>query len=130
MNRCLSCGEVHLGTFATGKYCNRSCANKRKHSPETKLKQSLASKRNHSHKNFLTQEARQKVKKYVESITIHHAEKTCPECYKIFSSKNKIFCCRACSNKNTTEKIQHEKLFAIFKTKKWILVLNSILLDF
>lgn len=32
--KCASCNNDHDGSFGTGKYCSRSCANKRKHSPE------------------------------------------------------------------------------------------------
>jgi hypothetical protein len=38
MKNCLRCNNKHDGLFGTGKYCNRSCANTRIHSKETKDK--------------------------------------------------------------------------------------------
>jgi hypothetical protein len=35
---CISCGKEHDGTFGSGKYCCRSCSNKRQWSEETKIK--------------------------------------------------------------------------------------------
>ena len=34
------CGKEHDGSFGSGKFCNRQCANSRKHSDATKQKQS------------------------------------------------------------------------------------------
>ena len=34
------CGKEHDGNFGSGKFCNRQCANSRKHSEDTKQKQS------------------------------------------------------------------------------------------
>ena len=47
MKKCNRCGEDHEGTFGSGKYCSRSCANKRTHSKETieKIKNSLRAER-------------------------------------------------------------------------------------
>lgn len=36
--KCLKCSKIHDGSFGSGKYCSRSCANSRTHSAETKNK--------------------------------------------------------------------------------------------
>lgn len=37
-NKCLKCNNYHDGSFGSGKYCSRACANSRKHSIATKDK--------------------------------------------------------------------------------------------
>ena len=44
MELCIKCGKEHDGTFGSGKFCNRSCANSRNFSEESKTKKSLANK--------------------------------------------------------------------------------------
>lgn len=41
---CERCGKEHDGSFGSGRFCSKSCANTRFHSEETKLKCSLALK--------------------------------------------------------------------------------------
>lgn len=36
--KCENCSKEHDGTFGSGRFCSRSCANSRKHSKETKEK--------------------------------------------------------------------------------------------
>jgi hypothetical protein len=43
MKKCVRCNNEHDGSFGSGKYCNRSCANARTHSKETKDKIAKAS---------------------------------------------------------------------------------------
>lgn len=38
MKKCVRCNNEHDGSFGSGKYCNRSCANARTHSKKTKNK--------------------------------------------------------------------------------------------
>lgn len=42
--KCYKCNKEHDGSFGSGKYCSKSCANSRIFSNETKLKKSLANK--------------------------------------------------------------------------------------
>jgi hypothetical protein len=44
MKKCIKCNKEHDGTFGSGKYCSRSCANSRTFSEESKKKKSLANK--------------------------------------------------------------------------------------
>lgn len=44
MNKCNRCGKNHDGTFGSGKFCSKSCANTRNHSVETKNKISKSTK--------------------------------------------------------------------------------------
>jgi hypothetical protein len=44
MKKCIKCNSEHNGTFGSGKYCSRSCANSRTFSEESKKKKSLANK--------------------------------------------------------------------------------------
>lgn len=39
--KCKSCNNEHNGTFGSGDYCNRLCANKRQHSEETRKRISI-----------------------------------------------------------------------------------------
>ena len=48
MKKCIKCDKEHDGTFGSGKYCSRSCANSRTFSEESKKKKSLANKGNSS----------------------------------------------------------------------------------
>lgn len=38
MKVCEKCGKEHNGSFGSGKFCSRGCANTRVHSKETKEK--------------------------------------------------------------------------------------------
>lgn len=44
MKECIRCNKEHDGTFGSGKYCSRSCANSRTFSEESKKKKSIANK--------------------------------------------------------------------------------------
>ena len=44
MKLCLKCNKEHDGSFGSGKFCNRSCANSRVFTEESKLKKSEANK--------------------------------------------------------------------------------------
>ncbi len=44
--QCKRCNSDHSGTFGSGVFCSRACANARIHSPATKIKQSVASRKN------------------------------------------------------------------------------------
>jgi hypothetical protein len=44
MKLCLKCNKEHDGSFGSGKFCNRSCANSRVFTKESKLKKSEANK--------------------------------------------------------------------------------------
>jgi hypothetical protein len=41
---CIKCNNEHNGTFGSGKFCSRKCANSREFSEESKLKKSIANK--------------------------------------------------------------------------------------
>ena len=58
MKKCIKCNNEHDGSFGSGKYCNRSCANSRTHSAETKAKIKLKRK-----KQIFTKETKQKMSK-------------------------------------------------------------------
>jgi hypothetical protein len=44
MEKCIKCGKEHDGSFGSGKYCSRSCANSRTWSYDDKIKKSEANK--------------------------------------------------------------------------------------
>jgi hypothetical protein len=51
---CEKCGKEHDGSFGSGRFCSKSCANSRKHSEESRLKTSkslLSYYENHDHVN-------------------------------------------------------------------------------
>ena len=88
MKKCLRCSKDHDGTFGSGKYCNRGCANARSHSKETKAKMSIAGKT--SEKCLKHQKSQRK-----EKVT-----KTCPQCSSDFkthvSESFKTYCSKQC----------------------------------
>jgi predicted nuclease of restriction endonuclease-like RecB superfamily len=71
---CKTCNKEHDGTFGSGKYCCKSCANKRVHSPETK----------------------EKIKKTLKDKFILQI-KYCPICETSFNKKTKT-CSKKCAN--------------------------------
>lgn len=58
---CERCGKTHDGSFATGRFCSRACANARSHSNATKEKisSSLAGRK---HGRPISEETRQKIR--------------------------------------------------------------------
>jgi hypothetical protein len=46
MKKCIKCDKEHNGSFGSGKYCSRRCANSRTFSEEAKTKKSIANKNN------------------------------------------------------------------------------------
>lgn len=51
---CEKCGKEHNGSFGSGRFCSKSCANSRKHTEESRLKTSkslLSYYENHEHVN-------------------------------------------------------------------------------
>ncbi len=78
-NICEYCYSEHCGAFATGRFCNRSCAN-----------------------GFSSRDKREEINKKVSAkLSIHsHLPKVCRCCNAIFYSrfKKQINCSRACAN--------------------------------
>lgn len=59
--KCENCGSEHDGSFGSGRFCSRACANTRHHSDETKMKISeslkVSDKINHPEKNDITKKS-------------------------------------------------------------------------
>ena len=53
MTKCEKCGKIHDGSFGSGRFCSRSCANSRKHSKETKEKISDSMKEYNNQHTFI-----------------------------------------------------------------------------
>lgn len=123
--KCNTCGSDHKGTFGSGKFCSRSCANSRTHTDETKLKIS-------------------------ESLTksTTYVIKNCEQCGKSWKSlrrRTRRFCSKSCSttwvNLNTDKarnaglksaevqkearRSKNEKLFADLCKKEFKSVLTN-----
>lgn len=93
---CKNCNKEHDGTFGSGKYCSRSCANRRQYSSEVYAKIS-------------------------ESLKKTPIFKNCLECNKSFQVKQgTIFCSRSCSSRN------HGKLENLSLETRAKLKLNAI----
>ena len=98
---CLKCGKDHDGTFGSGKYCSRSCANSRIHSSETKkkIKDSLLSNTTLIGKH-LSQETKDKISSTLRNrfgkVNVVLEDKVCPLCGKIFQNKRTKFCSKKC----------------------------------
>ena len=69
--KCENCGREHDGTFGSGRFCSRSCANSRKHSKETKAKISKA-------------------------LKLDKEKKFCKQCGKELCSRNISGYCKVC----------------------------------
>lgn len=74
--KCENCGKEHDGTFGSGRFCSRSCANSRKHSKETKIKICKSIKSNFSEQH----------------IKIFY----CKFCGKEITTTSKSWCSREC----------------------------------
>lgn len=96
MKKCLRCNKEHEGTFGSGKYCSRSCANSRSHSEDTKIKMSISCMNSEKSKT----QHRSMMK---EKVTL-----TCPQCKLNFKTsechKNKIYCSKKCYLDDNTQK--------------------------
>jgi hypothetical protein len=90
MNKCKTCNIQHDGSFGSGIFCSRKCANTRKYSLETRDKISKS------------------LRKSTESF-IRYTKKceTCSIEFEIQNSsqhkKNKRFCCRTCARINNNK---------------------------
>ena len=112
MKICEKCNKEHNGSFASGRFCSRSCANRKIHSEETKLKIGNSVKNSEKFKinnkiaviNRLEKISKklipQLIKKESEkNISPFMIEKECVICKKIFLSYKKYpgkFCSHKC----------------------------------
>lgn len=81
--KCFICNVEHDGTFGSGKFCCRACANSRQHSEETKAKIGSAQPK---------------------AIRFTHICKQCKLHFETsFSKRNQKFCSHSCSTKFTSK---------------------------
>jgi len=100
----LKCSIVHDGSFGSGKYCSRKCANSRNWTSGDKLKKSQAAK-----SSVVVHEANtnpDKIKKLTKYNPINI--KDCPICHKEFNAYNygyvpKIYCSDKCCRLDSKE---------------------------
>ena len=79
--KCLTCSIEHDGTFGSGKFCCRACANTRQHSKETKAKIGSAQPK---------------------AVRLVNICKQCELSFETsFKKRNQKFCSRSCSTKFT-----------------------------
>lgn len=96
---CEHCGKEHDGSFGSGRFCSRSCANSRKHSEETKNKIS---------KTLLKR---------------NNKRKYCEKCGKVLSRNNKGSFCRNCKPKvNSFDEKDYRNIVKHRKKRKELLV--------
>ena len=96
---CEHCGKEHDGSFGSGRFCSRSCANSRKHSKETKNKIS---------KTLLKR---------------NNKRKYCEKCGKVLSRNNKGSFCRNCKPKvNSFDEKDYRNIIKHRKKRKELLV--------
>jgi len=83
---CERCGKEHNGSFGSGRFCSRACANGKTWTEADKLKKSIAAKNSKKVK-----EANLKQRK-------PRRKKTCPICNTKFEilSRDKIYCSKTC----------------------------------
>src|ERR1019366_815270 len=80
---CKRCGAPHDGSFATGTYCSRSCANKREYDPLRKLEVYKMVSRSLSERN--TEKKKEQLK-----------SRECPACHNAFMHKFNKTCSKKC----------------------------------
>jgi len=94
---CERCGKLHNGLFGSGRFCSRSCANKRTHTLETKRKIGEGVKRSEKYKSAMKRIRKENKKRWVR--------KKCPVCKKIFyvhlCEKMRTYCSRKCYLKDS-----------------------------
>lgn len=87
MIKCEKCDNLHYGTYGSGRFCSRACANSRIWTEEKKARHSIIAK--NSEKVRLANENRRGVK----------IIKTCPICENTFEhhpSETRTYCSRKC----------------------------------
>jgi len=93
---CQQCGKEHDGTFGSGRFCSKSCANTQIHSQETKNKIRQWAK---DHPNKI-KESSEKTRIISLKNRIHYEiKKICPICkkeFKVYENSKTIFCSRTC----------------------------------
>jgi hypothetical protein len=94
MKICERCNKEHNGTFGSGRFCSRSCANTQTHSEETKRKISDSVINSEI---FKIKNKEGNIKRYNNGINKknHSIYKTCPICQNSFFGWT-IFCSRKC----------------------------------
>lgn len=92
----VKCKKKHEGTYGSGKFCSRACANSRSWSKADRLKKSESSKRSELVR--------------AEQIRRRKDDKTCPMCLKKFKprGKNTIYCSKMCFKSDTECKFRNK----------------------
>ncbi len=103
---CKKCKKEHDGSFGSGKYCSRSCANSRQHSNETKLKIGIGVK---TSEKFIKNNVIGKRKKYGERKQYLYQCQSCKMNFFTYR-KNAIYCSSKCVNKDSLMKQKLSKL--------------------
>ena len=69
---CEKCGKEHDGSFGSGRFCSRSCANSHKHSEVQKQKISNSLKETRFKKDIIKQfETREKADRFISNFLRH-----------------------------------------------------------
>ena len=99
---CERCGTEHDGSFGTGRFCSRSCANAKTWLEEDKLKKSIAAKNSEKVKK-----ANRLIGQKIKGKGLIHKERKCISCNESFFSKKKeqIFCSLECANSDLGKEI-------------------------
>lgn len=97
--KCEKCGKEHDGSFGSGRFCSKSCANTRSLSKETKdkIKQSLAGR--------------------IHNYTIDRTIRYCKQCGKQLDIRNKSGYCSYCYPRQPLSEEQKKKQSKIMKAK-------------
>ena len=100
--KCEKCGNDHDGSFGSGRFCSKSCANSRVRTDEIKRKISEGVKNSEKFQKGWAKEISVRRGKMIR------IEKICPVCNKPFTLKKhqegKIYCSRKCYNKDSALK--------------------------
>lgn len=117
MRTCEKCEKEHDGSYASGRFCSRSCANTKIFSEASKQKKSKTMKGRHQgatrlrKKVFLEYREVQNVENR-EIDTRYFFKKVCPVCGKEYtvveSYKKKIYCSKRCYNLDHTHQFRKQ----------------------
>lgn len=105
-HKCENCGEVMTKYYGSGRFCSRSCANKRSHSEETKKKIS------ESMKNVdITPLHKGGYKQRTTEEGVNPSVTFCRFCGNIIQNNNKAFCNNSCKTSFYRANLTNKKAY-------------------
>ena len=89
--KCKKCGKEHDGSFGSGDFCSRACANSRIFSEESKKKKSDALKGKPSNNTPLSKESRDRMSQRIKDLRLKKYQETTFEDLGIENKRRRVF---------------------------------------